>query len=56
MERRHITMTYKKLSRIEVFSKLQERALIQVQSADLLGISVRHIKGYVKAYGAKEGR
>ena len=31
MERRRITMTYKELSRIEVFSNLQEGALTQVR-------------------------
>jgi predicted transcriptional regulator len=50
MERRHIIVTIKDLSRIEVFAQLRDGALKQAQAAHLLGISIRQVKRLIRSY------
>ncbi len=39
-----ITMIIKELGKMEVFSKLKEKSLTQMQAANILGISYRQVR------------
>jgi transposase len=47
---RIITMSTKELDRAEVLCKLKQKTLTQLQAADILGISARHVRRLFKAY------
>jgi transposase len=49
-------MSTKELSRLEVMQRLEDKRMSQKEAADILGLSVRHVKRLLKAYrrdGAK---
>ena len=50
MKTGHIIMSINELERSDAFLKLKEKILIQMQVAELLGISVRQVKRIFKKY------
>lgn len=47
---RTITMSINELNKLEVFSKLKEKALTQMQAANILGVSCRQVRRLLKEY------
>jgi transposase len=45
-----VTMSKEELSRVEVMEQLQEKRMRQRKGAEVLGVSIRHIKRLVRAY------
>lgn len=45
-----LSMSKKELTRLEVMKRLEEKRLKQQEAAEMLGISVRHIKRLLRAY------
>jgi transposase len=45
-----VTMSKEELSRVEVMEQLQEKRMRQRTAAEVLGVSIRHIKRLLRAY------
>ena len=52
-----LTMSKKELTRLEVMQRLEEKRMKQKEAAEMLGVSVRHVKRLLRAYrqGGAEG-